>query len=477
MGNRNIMINEKKHYFFVGIGGIGMGSIAMLLLQKGIRVSGSDIQDNNMLDSVRKKRGTVYIGHDSNNVIDVDVMVYSSAIDIENNPEIQFAYMNGIKMYQRAELLAELMDKQFSITVSGSHGKTTTTAMITHLLQDNNVLFTSVIGGILNGGVFNTGLGRGRYFVAELDESDGSFLNFHPKVSVITNIDLEHLDYYKDWGAIERIYEKFIGNTDANGQVLIYGDDARLKKIVGRSNKGHQTYGLMLDNDLYAKDIRCDRFQTQFFCVYNGNNLGKITIPTIGQHNVLNSLACILVGLTLCIPFRDIAKSMVTFQGVQRRFQHKGTLNDVLVIDDYAHHPTEIINAVKTARSIRQGRLVVIFQPHRYSRFNGLFQEFCEAFDGVDYLIVTDVYSAGEPLEDKTSIEKLIKKIGTSSKTSVEYKDRLALSQFIVSFVHPQDIVMTLGAGDITKVSDDLIKGLSLEDIEKREKDDRCRIR
>ncbi|MFT5169832.1 MAG: UDP-N-acetylmuramate--alanine ligase, partial [Candidatus Omnitrophota bacterium] len=328
-----------KHYFFIGIGGIGMGAIASLLLDKGARVSGSDLRDGRMVQQLRDKGAKISIGHDAGNVCDVDVVIYSSAIK-EDNPEYAFAKQNNFTLYQRAQMLAELMEDQFSITVAGAHGKTTTTSMVAHLLTEAKVHPTCVVGGMLTGMNQNAQLGGGRYFIAEVDESDGSFLHFKPKLSLITNIDLEHLDHYKGWEDIENIYTEFIGNTQVNGQLLICGDDKRLKRLVDESQKIYQTYGLGEGNDLRAENIRQNGLSMTFNCIYRADDLGELTINVPGEHNVLNALACILCGLTLYIDFNMIVPALSIYGGVDRRFQKKADVNDILVIDDYAHHPT-----------------------------------------------------------------------------------------------------------------------------------------
>ncbi|MFT5386969.1 MAG: UDP-N-acetylmuramate--alanine ligase [Candidatus Omnitrophota bacterium] len=445
-----------KHYFFIGIGGIGMGAIASLLLDKGARVSGSDLRDGRMVQQLRDKGAKISIGHDAGNVCDVDVVIYSSAIK-EDNPEYAFAKQNNFTLYQRAQMLAELMEDQFSITVAGAHGKTTTTSMVAHLLTEAKVHPTCVVGGMLTGMNQNAQLGGGRYFIAEVDESDGSFLHFKPKLSLITNIDLEHLDHYNGWEDIENIYTEFIGNTQVNGQLLICGDDKRLKRLVDESQKIYQTYGLGEGNDLRAENIRQNGLSMTFNCIYRADDLGELTINVPGEHNVLNALACILCGLTLYIDFNMIVPALSIYGGVDRRFQKKADVNDILVIDDYAHHPTEVKKTLQAARGLGANkRVVAVFQPHRYSRLAYLEDDFCTALTNCDHLFITDIYAASEKPMAEVSVEKFIKKLNACGITSVEYKAMQDLVSALEGFVQPNDVVMILGAGDITRISDEL---------------------
>lgn len=449
-----------KHYYFVGIGGIGMGALAVLLLARGEKVSGSDINENKMVKALRSKGADIYIGHHFENLKNVDAVIYSSAIKSEN-PEIKYAIDKGLKIYQRAELLAELMDNHFAITVAGAHGKTTTTSMIAHLLKECGVHPTCAIGGLLTTADTNAYLGGGKYFVAEADESDGSFLNYTPKISVITNIDLEHLDHYNGWEEITETYTQFINNTDVSGHILYCGDDARLTSLVQNHFHTHQSYGFNKTNNLYAKLDAQNGFNSCFTCYYQNQKIGKITLPVPGRHNILNALAAILTGLTLCLSFEEIEQALCTFQGVQRRFQKKGEVNHIIVIDDYAHHPTELQVTLNAAKKIGHKRLVAIFQPHRYSRFLGLFDDFVTAFQDVDHLVVTDVYAAGEKSENNTHIEKFIKKLKENGLSSVEYKKKEDIAAYIQHFGEPYDVILTLGAGDITYISDDIVNVLS----------------
>ncbi len=436
-----------------------MGAIAHLLLAKDARVSGSDINDNKMVKSLKAKGAEVFIGHDAKHLKNVDCVVYSSAVK-SDNPELKWAIDKGLKIYQRAELLAELMQNHFAITVAGAHGKTTTTSMAAHLLKSCGVNPTCAVGGLPSSADANAYLGGGKYFVAEVDESDGSFLNFTPKISIITNIDLEHLDHYAGWENIEAIYKNFILRTESNGHILFCGDDQRLKRLVCENYSVYQSYGLGEENDLRAVNIKQNGFDMVFDCVYRGEKIGSIALPVPGEHNVLNALACVLLGLTLYMSFEDIKSALEQFSGVQRRFQKKAQVNDILVIDDYAHHPTEIEMTVEAARQLDAKRVVAIFQPHRYTRLAGLWEEFCDSLAGIDHLIVTDVYAAGEEPVAGASIEKFIKKLKEKNLSSVEYKAKDGIVEHVLAISVPGDVILTLGAGDITQVAGALAESL-----------------
>jgi len=450
------------HYHFIGIGGIGVGTLASLMIDKGHQVSGSDLKDSAMTAMLREKGAIVMIGHQAQNVQDADYVVYSSAVAAEN-PELKTARDRRIPVLRRAELLAQIMDNHVGITVAGAHGKTTTTSMVSHLLLDAGLNPTTAVGGILNGQSYNANLGGGTYFVAEVDESDGSFLYFNPQYSIITNIDFEHLDYYHTWDNIVKAYEKFVARTQPEGLLIGCGDDTRLKEILLKSNREYLTYGFSSVNDLHTESMQFvnnEQCYWEFECVFKNKKLPRFQLTIPGQHNILNAMACITLGLRLGIEPEIIRMSLKSFAGVKRRFQRKGTANDIQVFDDYGHHPTEIIATLKAAHSVKKSRLITVFQPHRYSRTKFLMEDFVKALSQTDTLILTDIYAASEePIPGITS-EVLLEKICRDGQKDAIYLKKEDIAAHLLRIVRPGDLVLTLGAGDIYRVGEDLFKEL-----------------
>ena len=458
-----------KRYHFIGIGGIGMGGLASLLMDKGCTVSGSDLRSNEMTERLKNRGANIAFGHDRKNVGDADFVVYSSAVP-QDNSELLEAAKRKIPILQRAKLLAQLMEGYTGITIAGAHGKTTTSSMIAHLLVEAEFFPTTAVGGIIMGACPHAHIGRGEFFVAEVDESDGSFLHFSPQYSVITNIDFEHVDFYGDWDKILGAYAGFIAKTADHGVLFVYGEDKRLMELVQRSGKAFKSYGFSADFDINAQDIVFDGMGTRFDCFVGGNKLGQVVLKVPGNHNVANALACIAVGLSLGIEFEVICASLSSFQGVQRRFQVKGKTDDIWVIDDYAHHPTEISTTIETAqmfkRSLRKaasakpGRLITVFQPHRYTRVKWLLKEFAQSFYHSDYIIITDIYAASEqPIEGVTG-QRLGDAISNNSKVPIKYLPKSEIVDHLLSIARPNDVVITLGAGDITRIADEFAEAL-----------------
>lgn len=446
-------MNRRIH--FIGIGGIGMSGIAQIMLLKGEKVSGSDLKDTSITQGLKNLGAQIYIGHDAANIQDADLIVYSSAID-SHNPELCAAVERQIPVLKRAQLLAELTKEKVSITVSGAHGKTTTTSMISHLLRESGFCPTVAAGGIIENFCQNSWLGEGKYFVAELDESDGSFLCFYPDISVVTNIDYEHVDYYGNWQNILDAYQRFISQTDKGGLVIGCGDDKNIRDILKNSEKRNITYGLSEQSDCFAKDIRIKNLASQFNCIYKGIELGEINLGIPGIHNISNALACICVASELGIDFHKINKILSAFRGVQRRFQIKSQINGITIVEDYGHHPTEIIATLKAAKSADFKRIVVIFQPHRYTRTKFLLEEFVKCFDLGDYLIITDIYAASEEPIFGVSAEHLFERIKASGKQDTFFISKNNIIEHLLGKIREGDLVLFLGAGDINKLSDDL---------------------
>lgn len=450
-----------KHYHFIGIGGIGMGALAVLLLKKGHRVSGSDVRENRMVLNLKEQGARVAVGHARENVDGADYVVFSSAI-AQDNPELNEARARKIPILQRAQLLADLMQGHTAITVAGAHGKTTTTSMISNMLIKAELQPTTAIGGIVTSGSsgYQASLGRGTYFVAETDESDGSFLRFSPKYSVITNIDFEHVDYFHDWDSILRAYGQFIRRTHPDGLLVACGDDARLRRLAQSSPCPVCTYGFGPGNDITARNISFEACGAEFDCLMQGKNCGKIRLQVPGKHNVANALACIGLGTRLSIGWDVIRGSLQEYTGVERRFQIKTKAGDIWVVDDYAHHPTEIQATLAAARQVGRKRVITIFQPHRYTRVKFLWEEMAKSFSGSDYLILADIYAASEaPIAGITST-KLRERIEMEKICPVVYLEKQAISGYALEMARPGDLIMVLGAGDITHVADEIARAV-----------------
>jgi len=453
------MYRKTKHIHFVGIGGIGMSGIAELLVNLGYRVSGSDLGQSHITENLARQGCTIYVGHQRQWMRGADVVVTSSAIS-NDNPEVLAAREKGVPVIMRAEMLAELMRlKKFGIAIAGSHGKTSTSSMVSWMMAQAGLDPTIVVGGKVDCLGGNAKLGEGEFLVAEADESDGSFLKLSPVLEVITNIDLEHLDYYRD---IEHIKESFLQFTDKipfYGAAIICLDDQHVADILPDIKRRVITYGLTRQADLSAEQITYAAGRVRFVVKQGGGTLGEISFAPPGKHNVYNALAAICVGLELEISFQVIADALGSFAGVQRRMQHKGTVADIEIFDDYGHHPTEIratLAAIKQAWP--EKRLVVLFQPHRYSRTKGLFKEFQTCFHQADVLVMTDIYAASEKQIDGVSSEHLLNKIKQHGQRYTAYVPMLQeLAEQVRPMLKPGDLVLSLGAGNIVRAGEDLL--------------------
>ncbi len=460
------MYKKNKHIHFVGIGGIGMSGIAELLLNLGYQVSGSDLRPSEITARLHSLGGTVHIGHRAEWIAGAQVVVTSSAIKADN-PEVVAAKAAHLPVVARAEMLAELMRmKKFGIAVAGSHGKTTTTSMVGWVLAEAGLDPTVVIGGQVNSLGTNAKLGSGEFLVAEADESDGSFLHLSPVVEVITNIDLEHLDFYHGLDDIKKVFLEFIEKIPFYGAAIICLDNQNIVDLLPDIKKRLITYGLTSQADLYARDLVTTGLHTRFEVCTGREVLGTIELALAGRHNVYNALATIGVGLELEIPFATIAAALASFSGVQRRLTIKGECKSILVLDDYGHHPTEVratLDAIRLAWPKR--RLVVLFQPHRYTRTSALYKEFCTAFHEADLLLMTEIYAAGEkPIPDVTGANLLecIKQHGQRFAYFVPEVEQLAGES--MKLLREGDVVLTLGAGNINLVGEPLLQRLATKD-------------
>ena len=459
------MHKRTKKIHFVGIGGIGMSGIAELLLNLGYAVSGSDLHDSDTTRNLQALGGVVHTGHDGDWVEGADVVVTSSAIRREN-PEVMAAYEAGIPVIQRAEMLAELMRlKKYGIAIAGSHGKTSTTSMVSWMMTEAGLDPTIVVGGKVDSLGGNAKLGQGDYLVAEADESDGSFLKLSPVLDVVTNIDLEHMDHYDDIDHIKATFLEFIERIPFYGAVILCLDDANIADILPEIRKRKITYGLTSQADLSAEQIETGGGRVRFTVRHMGDILGEIDFSLPGKHNVYNALATISVGLELEIPFATIAAALASFQGVQRRLQLKGEGRGITVFDDYGHHPTEIR---ATLSAIKEGwpdkRLVVLFQPHRYSRTLALLNEFKTCFHQADYLVMTEIYAASETPNREISGEILLDEVKKHGQRQTRFVSRVEdLAETILPDLREGDLVLTLGAGNIVLAGEDLVSLLKMD--------------
>lgn len=453
------MNRKTKHIHFVGIGGIGMSGIAELLLNLGYKVSGSDLHNSIITENLSRLGGFIYKGHKSEWMTGANVVVTSSAIS-PNNPEVVAAKESNVPVIMRAEMLAELMRlKKNGIAIAGSHGKTSTTSMVSWMLASAGLDPTIVIGGKVDALGGNAKLGKGEYLVAEADESDGSFLKLSPVLEVVTNIDLEHLDYYRDLDHIKATFLEFIDKIPFYGAAIICLDDENIADILPSIKKRTITYGLTSQSDIYADDIAWEDDRI-FFTVNNAaGKLGRIGITPPGIHNVYNALAAVCVGLELDLSFEKIQAGLQGYAGVQRRMQKKGEVGGITIVDDYGHHPTEIratLEAIKQAWP--QKRLVVLFQPHRFSRTKALFKEFQTCFHKADYLVMSDIYPASEEPIPGVTGESLLEATKLHGQRHTLYIGELDnMAEKLLPILQEGDLVLTLGAGNIVRVGEELL--------------------
>ncbi|HEB50785.1 MAG TPA: UDP-N-acetylmuramate--L-alanine ligase [Desulfobulbus sp.] len=461
------MYNKTKQIHFVGIGGIGMSGIAELLLNLGYRVTGSDLSRSDITRHLESLGAVVHQGHAAQWVEGADVVVTSSAIPADN-PEVAAAMANHVPVIQRAEMLAELMRlKKYGIAVAGSHGKTSTTSMVAAVLAEAGLDPTVVVGGKVDSlGGNNARLGEGEFLVAEADESDGSFLKLSPVIEVVTNIDREHLDYYRDLDHIKEMFLRFIDRLPFYGAAILCFDDPNIAQLLPRIRRRIITYGLTEQADLQATRISTGSGGSGFTVRGREGELGRIRLNRPGRHIIYNSLAAVAVGLELEIDFAVIAGALQAFGGVQRRLQVKGEQGGVLVVDDYGHHPTEIR---VTLDAIREGwpdrRLVVAFQPHRYTRTRALFDEFAIAFHRADVLVLTDIYAASEaPIEgvDSQALLEAIRRHGQRRVSLVPALEELPGE--LLSILREGDLLLTLGAGNIVRVGEQVLELLAVRE-------------
>jgi UDP-N-acetylmuramate--alanine ligase len=453
---------EKPRIHFVGVGGIGMSGIAEICLTLGFPVSGSDLVAGETTERLARMGATITLGHHADRVgTEVDVVVISSAVKY-SNPEVVRARELKIPVIPRAEMLAELMRMKYGIAVAGTHGKTTTTSLLGHVLAEAGRDPTLVIGGKVKALGSNARLGQGKYLVAEADESDGSFLLLTPTLAIVTNIDPEHLDHY---GSMERVHEaylQFVNRVPFYGLAVLCVDSVAVRALLPQVRKRFVTYGLAADADLVAVRTRVSCEGTRFDVLERGRWMGEIRLHTPGRHNAQNALAVIAAANELGVPFENTARALASFDGIHRRFEVKGEAGGVIVVDDYGHHPVEVRATLSAAREGYGRRLVAIFQPHRYSRTRDLFEEFLTAFDDADLLVLTGIYPAGEERIEGVSGEALYEALRRRGHADVRFvSDRAAVAAELLPFLRGGDMVVTLGAGDVHRVGDELLRVLA----------------
>jgi UDP-N-acetylmuramate--alanine ligase len=462
------MLGRTRRIHFVGIGGIGMSGIAELLANLGYEVSGSDAKHSEMTDRLQRLGVRVRTGHDAENVGLADVVVVSAAIR-PDNPEVVEARRRHVPVIPRAEMLAELMRLRYGIAIAGAHGKTTTTSMVALLLERGGMDPTAVIGGRLSAFGSNARLGRGDYMVVEADESDRSFLKLSPSIAVITNIDREHMESYGSWEHLQQAFIDFANKVPFYGAVVACADDAPVCGMLPRVERRVITYGVEGAShgrsvNIGARDVALEAFGSRCRVIQAdgggaGVDLGALHLRVPGRHNVLNALAAVAVGLEVGLPFVRIAAALEEFRGAERRFQLRGEERGVMVIDDYGHHPTEITAVIAAARAGIDRRVLVVFQPHRYTRTSQLMKEFGDALARADEIVLTDIYSAGEPPIDGVTIDALAAVVRRAATCDVHVVRGLEdVPAAVVRAARRGDLVLTLGAGSIGGVGDRILE-------------------
>lgn len=454
-------MNQTKHVHFIGIGGYGMSAIARVLLDQGVKVTGSDVAMNKLAENLVKRGAVVHIGHDAAQVGEPDVVVYSSSIAMDN-VELLAAKEKGIPVLHRSQMLARLLNDKKGIAVAGAHGKTTTSSMIAQTLEICGVDPSFIIGGEVVGLGSNAKAGKSDFVVAEADESDGTFLEYYPEVAVVTNIEPDHLENYDgQFDNLKRAYRQFLSQVKPGGLAVLCMDDPHLREMVKDLGVRVITYALDQPADYTAEGIRQHLRQITFTMKKGDTPLGEVKLNVPGRHNVANAMAAIIACMHAGVPFEEAARAIAQFSGAKRRFQVIGEVDDILVVDDYAHHPTEIRATIQATRALNR-RIVVVFQPQRYSRTHLLMDEFSRAFSEADEVIINRIYAPpGEKPIDGVTAERLAELIRQNSNHNVRYFDtKEEVKQYLLEHARPGDVVLTMGAGDIWRVAHELVPAL-----------------
>lgn len=456
----SLNFEEPIHVHFIGIGGISMSGLAEILLEEGFTISGSDAKQSALTDSLAQKGATIYIGQKASNLsIRPALVVYTAAIR-EDNEEFKAAVDAGIPMLSRAELLGQIMDNyEKSIAVAGTHGKTTTTSMISQILLVAKADPTISVGGILEAIGGNIRVGGSEVFITEACEYTNSFLHFHPKYSIITSVEAEHLDFFKDIDDIRRSFHEFAGNTAHDGVLIINGQIAALDQITNNLSCSVTTYGLCENDDFYAKNITYnDHACGTYTLMHKTEDLGTVSLSVPGRHNVSNSLAAIALCLNLGLPLDIIKKGLLQFGGTKRRFEYKGTKNGITVIDDYAHHPTEVAATLTAARNYPHGRIICVFQPHTYSRTKAFLSDFARVLSMADIVVLADIYAAREKNTIGISSKDLLAELQKNGQESYYFPSFDEIEKFLSEKCINNDLLITMGAGDVYLIGEHLLQ-------------------
>ncbi len=452
------MFGKTRHIHIIGIGGAGLSGIAEILLSLNFQVSGSDLHHTETTERLADLGAKVYYGHATEQIGGADVVVMSPAVPLQN-PEVISAKKRKIPVIRGAEMLAEIMQMKFSVAISGTHGKTTTTAMTAAVLEKLDP--TVVVGGKLVSLGSHARIGHGEMMVVEADEAYGSIEKFFPTIAVVTSIDADHLDYYNNVEEIGETFLKFINKIPFYGAAVLCLDQENIQQLIPRIEKRYVTYGIETRADLMAERLRADGPTSHYRVRANGEVLGKVHLKMPGDHNISNSLGAIAVGLELGVPFDQIRDALESFRGVHRRFEIIGQVNDIIVVDDYAHNPAKLKATFQAARESYNRRIVAVFQPHRYQRVKHLAEEFSRSFYQTDVLIVTSIYGAGEAPVEGVTAQKLAGAIQAHGHRHVIYlPDENEITETLMQIVRPNDIVITVGAGDIWQVGRELLEKL-----------------
>jgi UDP-N-acetylmuramate--alanine ligase len=448
--------DKKEHIYFMGIGGIGMSGIAEILLDFGYRISGSDIKVSNVTERLQKKGASIYIGQRAENITDdIDYVVRSTAIR-DTNEEYMRVKELGLPVLHRSQMLAKLMEEKKAICVAGAHGKTTTSSMIALAMELAQKEPTIVVGGEIAQIGSNAKSGNGTYLVAEADESDGSFLNLHPWMTVITNVEEDHLDHYKDLDAIRDAFVSFVKMPGEDGVAVLNYDCAETRQLAQYVTGKVISYGMAEDANIRGVNVRQEQSENLVDVYADDHLLGTLRLRVPGLHNISNALATVAAGLAIGMTFEELAAGLKEFGGARRRFQLLGVVQNIQIIDDYAHHPTEVAATIGAAKGVHSGRVVAVFQPHRYSRTKFLAEKFAQAFDLADEVVLTDVYSAGEDLSEGAQSDIIAQHMTRPS----HFVERERLNAFLQEFVQPGDMVLMMGAGNIWQNSIQLVEDL-----------------
>ncbi len=454
------MLKNIKRIHFIGIGGYGMSALARVLLNLGYNVSGSDQKQSKITDKLTQEGAVIHLCHNAKYLDGAEMVVYSTAIPA-NNPELLAARASGVQLWHRSELLAQFINGRFGITIAGTHGKTTTTSMVAKVMAKGQLDPTAFIGGVLKDFAGNSRIGKSEYVVAEADESDNSFLRYRPRMAVVTNVEADHMEHYQ--GNFELLlagYRNFLGNISSDGCAIVFADDQYLGELLPAHLHKIITYGFE-KGDYRAVNLEAKGWGTNFTVLYHNQPIGEISLQVPGSHNVANALAAVAVGRELGVPFNTIQAGLCEFRGADRRFQLLLEQDGILVVDDYAHHPTEVKVTLKAARSNNPKRVIAIFQPHRYTRTQYFFADFAESFKDADKVFLQKIYAAGEDPLPGISSAALAEKIRSHGVDAEQLDDPALIVEKVLSIACAGDLILTMGAGDITELGHTIAARLS----------------